>query len=49
MKSHIFIGYLIIALIVSVYFKGCSNTSDRSYPFNLGKAVMWPITIFMGH
>ncbi len=49
MKSPLFVGYLIIALLVSVYFKGCSSTSDRSYSYNLGRAAMWPITIFMGH
>ena len=34
------------ALICSVYFKNCSSTAHYSYAYNLGKAVVWPVTIF---
>lgn len=45
--KHYVIGiYIVIALLFSVYLKGCSDTSDRSYSFNLGKAFVWPISMF---
>lgn len=46
MKNYLIIGYIIIAFICSVYFKNCSSTAHLSYAYNLGKAVVWPVTIF---
>ena len=40
---------VIIALLVSFYFKGCTHTSNESYAFNLGRAILWPITLINGH
>jgi hypothetical protein len=48
--KHYAIGaYVIIALLVSFYFKGCTHTSNESYAFNLGRAILWPITLINGH
>lgn len=48
--KHYAIGaYAIIALLVSFYFKGCTHTSNESYAFNLGRAILWPITLINGH
>ncbi|MCL5767064.1 MULTISPECIES: hypothetical protein [unclassified Acinetobacter] len=45
--KHYLIGiYVVIALLFSVYLKGCSDTSDRPYTYNLGKAIVWPISMF---
>jgi hypothetical protein len=46
MKNYLIIGYVVMALLVSVYFKACSATAHRPYTYNLGKALVWPITIF---
>lgn len=46
MKAYAITGYLVIALMVSFYFKGCSNTSDKSYAYNAGKAIVWPISVW---
>lgn len=46
MKNYLIIGYVLIALICSVYFKNFSSTAHYSYAYNLGKAVVWPVTIF---
>lgn len=48
-KAYLITGYLIIALFVSFYFKGCSDTSDKDYAFNLGKAMAWPISLLIFH
>lgn len=45
--KHYVIGiYIVIAVLFSAYLKGCSDTSDRSYSYNLGKAIIWPISMF---
>ena len=45
--KHYLIGvYIVIALLFSAYLKGYSATADRSYAYNLGKAVVWPISMF---
>ncbi|MCY6413306.1 MULTISPECIES: hypothetical protein [Acinetobacter] len=45
--KHYLIGvYLVIALLFSFYLKGCSDTADRSYSYNFGKALAWPISMF---
>lgn len=45
--KHYLIGvYLLIALLFSAYLKGCSATADRSYAYNLGKAIVWPVSMF---
>ena len=46
MKNYIIVGYVLIALLVSIYFKSCSDTSERSYSYNFGKALVWPVSIF---
>jgi hypothetical protein len=45
MKHRLTAGYFIIAFMVSFFFKSCSNTSNHSYFFNLGKALVWPISL----
>lgn len=49
MKNYLITGYIVIALICSVYFKVFGATSDRSYPYNLGRALMWPISVLIFH
>ncbi|WP_169733746.1 hypothetical protein [Alkanindiges illinoisensis] len=49
MKNQLIAGYIIIALICSVYFKACSTTSNRSYPYNLGRGLTWPISVLIFH
>jgi|GEM_PF-693966 len=45
--KHYLIGvYIVIALLFSAYLKGCSATADRSYAYNLGKAMVWPVSMF---
>ncbi|MEQ1318611.1 hypothetical protein [Acinetobacter guillouiae] len=45
--KHYLIGiYVVIALLFSFYLKGCSATSNQSYAYNLGKAIVWPISMF---
>lgn len=46
MKNYLIIGYLVIGLICSVYFKACSSTAHRTYAYNVGKALVWPISVF---
>lgn len=46
MKNYLIIGYVVIAVICSVYFKNCSSTAHMPYSYNLGKAAVWPVTIF---
>lgn len=45
-KHYVIGAYVVIALLFSFYLKGCSATADRSYSYNLGKAAVWPISIF---
>ena len=49
MKAYLITGYLVIALLVSFYFNSCSNTSDRPYSYNLGKAIVWPFSLIIFH
>jgi len=49
MKTYLITGYLVIALIVSVFFNSCSNTSNKPYAFNLGKALVWPFSLILRH
>ena len=46
MKAYVITGYVVIALLVSIYFKSCSDTSDKSYAYNAGKALVWPISVW---
>ncbi len=46
MKAYLITGYLVIALVTSIFFSACSNSSHKSYAFNVGKALVWPISIF---
>lgn len=45
-KHYVIGGYIAIALLFSFYLKGCSDTAHQSYAYNLGKAVVWPISMF---
>lgn len=45
-KRYLIGFYLVIALLFSFYLKGCSSTAHLSYAYNLGKAVVWPISMF---
>ncbi len=46
MKNYAIGIYLVIALLFSFYLKGCSDSSHESYAFNVGKALVWPISMF---
>lgn len=45
-KHYVIGGYIAIALLFSFYLKECSDTAHQSYAYNLGKAVVWPISMF---
>ncbi len=45
-KQYLIGIYIVIALLFSAYLKGCSATADRSYAYNLGYALVWPISMF---
>lgn len=45
-KHYLIWLYVVIALLFSFYLKGCSATANESYSYNLGKAVVWPISMF---
>jgi hypothetical protein len=46
MKNYLIGFYIVVAVLFSFYLKGCSATADRSYMYNLGKAIVWPISMF---
>lgn len=45
MRNYLVVGYLVIAVICSIYFKACSSTAHESYGYNVGKALFWPVSV----
>lgn len=46
MKQGLIGGYFAIAFFISIFMWMFGEHSYRSYSYNLGKAVVWPISIF---
>lgn len=49
MKKELISGYFTIAFICSIFMWLFGEDSYRGYAYNLGKAIVWPITIFKSY
>lgn len=45
-KSHIFwTGYLLIAAVVAIYGNIWGQTHYKSFAYNVGRALVWPVIL----
>lgn len=49
MKQGLIGGYLAIAFVFSIFMWLFGEHSYRGYPYNMGKAIVWPISIFKSY
>lgn len=49
MKQGLIGGYLAIAFVCSIFMWLFGEHSYRGYPYNMGKAIVWPISIFKSY
>ncbi|HKM15286.1 MAG TPA: hypothetical protein VJY63_05105 [Marinospirillum sp.] len=49
MKQGLIGGYLAITFVVSIFMWLFGEHSYRSYSYNIGKAIVWPVSIFKSY
>ncbi len=45
-KQKLFAGYFVIGLLFAIYESQWGSGEYKSFAFNLGKGIVWPVVMF---